>query len=204
MYYKNIIRSIKNYKVNFIIKILILSDFLIWSSYQFLSPIFAIFVTERINQSSLETIGLAAAIYLISKSIFEIPIGIYIDKSKSEKDDLYTAIAGTVLAAFVFFGFIFVSSVWQLYVLQIIMGLANALAFPGWYSMFTRHIDKEKAAFEWSLYDVLLGIGMAATAAAGGFLAEKFGFNIIFIIIGSATLLGALSLLSVKGIIYIK
>ncbi|MFW0861972.1 MAG: MFS transporter [Candidatus Komeilibacteria bacterium] len=183
---------------------LIFSDFLIWSSYQFLAPIFALFITDRINQSSIETVGLASAIYLISKSIFEIPVGAYIDRSKSEKDDLYTAISGTILASAVFFAFIFIGSVWELYILQIFMGLANALAFPGWYSIFTKHIDKEKAAFEWSLYDVLLGIGMAATAAIGGILAEQFGFNLVFIIIGTATFLGALSLLSIKNKIYTK
>jgi len=204
MYYKNLIRSVKSYKINFVIKILIFSDFLIWSSYQFLAPIFAIFITDRINQSSIETVGLASAIYLISKSIFEIPVGAYIDKSKSEKDDLYTAISGTILASLVFFAFTFIGSVWELYVLQIFMGLANALAFPGWYSIFTKHIDKEKAAFEWSLYDVLLGIGMAAAAAIGGVLAEQFGFNLVFIIIGAATFLGALSLLSIKNKIYTK
>ncbi len=204
MYYRGIARSIKNYQVNFVIKILIFSDFLIWSSYQFLAPIFAIFISDRIDNSSLAVVGIASAVYLISKSIFEIPVGAYVDKSRSEKDDLYTALVGTILSACVFFGFIFITSVWQLYLLQILMGMGNALAFPGWYSIFTRHVDRNKAAFEWSLYDVLLGVGMAATAAIGGFLAERFGFDVIFIIIGLFTLLGAFSLLSIKNKIYTK
>lgn len=197
MYYKSIFRSIRHYNVNLVIKILILSDFLIWSSNQLLAPIFAIFITDKI-QGSIEVVGIASAIYLITKSIFEIPIGVYIDKSKSEKDDLLTAIFGTLLTALVYFLYIFIADVWQLYLLQALMGLSAAVAFPGWYSIFTHHVDRGREGLEWSLYDVSLGIGMAAAAALGGFIAETFGFNVLFFIVGLFTLSGSLFLLIIK------
>ncbi len=197
MYHRLVSRSIRHYNVNIIIKILILSDFIIWSANQLLAPIFAIFVIDKIS-GSIEVVGIASAIYLISKSIFEIPVGTYIDKAKNEKYDLYTALIGTILVAVVYFMYMYITSVWHIYVLQALMGLGAALSFPGWYSIFTKHIDKGKEAYEWSLYDVLLGIGMAATAALGGFIAERFGFQVLFALIGSFTLLGALLLLMIR------
>lgn len=202
MYHRNIARSLRNLQINVVIKILILSDFVIWSAANLVSPIFAIFIAENIPGGSLEVVGIATMIFLISKSLFEVPVGIFIDRSKSEKDDLYTAIFGTILSAVVFFLYPEVSSVWQLYVLQGLAGVAGACAYPGWYSMFTKHIDKSKEAFEWSLYDVLLGVGMAVTAALGAFMVESYGFNLVFYVIGFATLLGALLLLIIQGKIY--
>ncbi len=168
MYSRTILRAIKNYQINIVIKILVLSDFLIWSSAQLLSPIFAIFITDKIN-GSIEAVGIASGIYLISKSIFEVPIGVFIDKTKSEKDDLYSAISGTLLTALCFFALTFINSVWQLYILQAIFGFAAAIAFPGWYSIFTRHVDKGKEAFEWSLYDCLFGYWNGWRSCSGRF-----------------------------------
>ena len=199
MYSRSILRSIRHYKVNLIIKVLIMSDFLIWSSYQLFAPFFAIFVTDKINGGSIEVVGISAAIYLVVKSVFEVPVGMYIDRSKSEIDDLLVSILGTSLTAVAYFSYMFIDSVAQLYILQCVLGLAAAIAYPGWYSIFTHHIDKRKEAFEWSLYDVILGIGMAASAAAGGFLAEQYGFDLLFLIIGLFTVLGAVLLFRIKG-----
>lgn len=126
-------------------------------------------------------------------------MGIWIDKTKAEFDDLYSALFGTVLTAAVYFSYNFVTDVWQLYCLQVLLGIGSAIAFPGWYAIFTKHIDKNKEALEWSLYDVVLGVGMAAAAAIGGILVTQFGFEVIFNIAGVTTLMGALLLLSLKN-----
>ncbi|MBU0612476.1 MFS transporter [Patescibacteria group bacterium] len=204
MFSRSIIRSIGHYKINVIIKVLIISDFLIWSSYQLFAPIFAIFVTDKIENGSIEIVGIASAIYLITKSLCEIPVGMKIDKSKSEKDDLYTAVFGTILTAIAYLTYIGINSIQELYLVQALLGVGSAFAFPGWYSIFTRHVDRGKEAYEWSLYDVLLGIGMAFAAALGGFLANSYGFNTLFIIIGVSTFFGAMLLLAIKKKIYNK
>ncbi len=151
---------------------------------------------------SVEVVGIAMALYLVVKSLFEIPVGIYIDRSKSEKDDLYTAIIGTVLTAASIFAYNFVTEVWHLYLVQVAYGISAAISHPGWYSIFPKHIDKHKEAFEWSMYDVLLGLGMAAAAAIGGFLADQLGFNALFNVAAVFTLSGAVLLLMIRKKIY--
>jgi MFS family permease len=143
-------------------------------------------------------------IYFLAKSLVEIPVGSFIDKNKSEKDDLYTALGGTLLTALCYILYPSISEVWQLYVVQALSGAGAAIAYPGWYTIFTRHVDKNKEGFEWSLYDVLLGLGMAGTAALGAFLINAFGFNAVFYGTGVMTAIGAFLLFVIRKKIYIR
>jgi MFS family permease len=75
------------------------------------------------------------------------------------------------------------------------------MAIPGWAAIFTRHIDKGKEAFEWSLESTAMGLGAGITGAIGGILASKFGFNIVFILVAVGAFMGSLLLLTIyKGI----
>lgn len=65
MYTKYVVRVIHELHVNWVIKLLILSDFLIWSAQQLFVPIFAIFVTEQIQGGTIEAVALTTSIYLI-------------------------------------------------------------------------------------------------------------------------------------------
>ena len=199
MYSQTLTRFIKQYKVNWIIKILIVSDFLIWSANQLFAPIFAIYITDNIANGTIEAVGFATAIYLIAKSIFQIPVGMYIDRTKSEKDDLYLAVFGTLLTGFVFLSYAFIGELWHLYILQAVLGISAAIGFPGWYSIFTKHIDKKRVAFEWSLYDVVLGLGMAGAAGSGGVLVATFGFSVVFVIAAISAVIGAFLLLLLQN-----
>lgn len=204
MYYRSIVRSIMNYKINLVIKILILSDFLIFVASNLLSPIFAIFILQKISGATMETVGICASIFYASKAIFEIPVGRFIDKTMSEKDDLYSALLGTVLTAGVYLSYCFLTSVWQIYLAQVVLGLCAAMAYPGWYSIFTRHIDGDKKAVEWSVYDVTMALGIAMAASLGAFIADQYGFYTLFVVISIVTTVGALLLLMIKNKIYLK
>lgn len=98
----------------------------------------------------------------------------------------------------------YINTVSQLYILQGLLGLSAAIAYPGWYSIFTKHIDKNKEAFEWSLYDVLLAMGMTLASALGGIMAQRFGFSVIFTISAISTILGAFLLLLVRKSLFTK
>ena len=150
-------RYLKNYNVNKVIKILILSDFIIWSGSQLFAPIIAIFIADNLVGGSIESAGIAVAVGLLVKAVLEMPVGMYIDKSPSERDDLYSIILGSFIMGATILMYSFITDVWQMYILQALMGAGAAISYPGWSSMFTKHIDKSREAFEWSLYDVFLG-----------------------------------------------
>ena len=177
--------------INKIIKVLTFSDLFLLTGFGFLSPIFAIFITERIQGGNAEVAGFSMAIYLITQSLVQIPFGRYLDRHQGEKDDLLFVMIGFLFASFVAFAYIFVSMPWHIYVLQAIYGLGMAMNIAGWPAIFTRHIDKGREAFEWSTRSTLVGVGAGISGALGGIIITEFGFEILFISIGIFGLIGA-------------
>lgn len=189
-------------KVNKVIITLIKADLVFLSAFGLTTPIFAVFILDQIKGGDVKMVGFAAAIYWILKSLFQIPISRFLDKERGEKDDLYCLVIGFLVAAIVPFGYIFSSFPWHIYVLQVIYGIGMAMYIPSWCAIFTRHIDKGKEAFEWSLNSSSLGFGIGITGAVGGILASQFGFNLLFVVVGIFAILGGLiPLLICKNII---
>jgi MFS family permease len=177
--------------MNRIIKVLILSDFIITSAFGFLAPIFALFLTDKIQGATIETVGFASAFYWIVAVLTRLPIARRVDRTPSEKDDFYFMIIGSILISAVPFLFILSSKIWHIYLIQAFYGLGYSLRLPGWFAMFTRHISKGREGYEWSLDGIVAGAGSAITAALGGVLASRLGFNALFIIIGVISIFGS-------------
>ena len=70
------------FSINKIVFFLIKADFFFFSALGLVAPVFAVFLTDRLKDGSLEVAGFATAIYWIAKSIFEIPIAKFLDKRK--------------------------------------------------------------------------------------------------------------------------
>jgi len=185
--------------INKVIKILILSDVALMAGLGFVSPIFAIFLTSQIKGGNVEVAGYAAAVYWIVVSLVVIPLGKYLDKNHGEKDDLWFIIIGNLLAASAVFGYLFSYLPWHIYLIQVVYALGMGMNVPGYTAIFTRHIDKGREAFDWSVRACLIGIGAGIAGALGGIVAHKFGFQVLFTGVGVFILLSAfLPLLIVK------
>jgi len=188
--------------VNKIIKTLIISDFFLNLGWGFLSPVFAIFILGRMAGSPVQAAqiaGLAALFYWIPKSFFQIPIGIYLDKKHGEKDDFWFMVSGTFMAAFIPIGYIFSSAPWHIYLLQAIYAGAMAMVIPSWLAIFTRHIDKNKEAFEWGMESTFIGTGAGVAGGLSGIIVAIFGFTTLFIFVSGLTILSAFLHLLIKN-----
>ncbi|MDP2664226.1 MAG: hypothetical protein Q8P08_02215, partial [bacterium] len=149
--------------INKVIRIMIASDVALLTGFGFVTPIFAIFITQKITMGdtaqAAQVAGFAMAIYWGVKSLFQIPFGKYLDKNHGEKDDLYFVVIGNILAAVAAFGFIFSFLPWHIFLLQGLYSLGMAMNIPAWTAIFTRHIDRGKEAFEWATRSTAIGIG---------------------------------------------
>jgi len=181
--------------MNFIAKILILSDIFIVSAFGFLSPIFAIFITDKIIGGTIETVGYSTAFYWLAALLIRLPLSRYVDKTKSENDDFIFMIIGSIIISAVPFLYVFSSKIWHIYLIQAIYGLGYSLRIPGWYSMFTRRLTKGREGYEWSISTMLSGFGTAITTALGGIMANRLGFNTLFIIAGTLSIIGSIILI---------
>lgn len=189
----------KKSKTNKIIKYLILSDIAFWTGWGLLTPVFAIFILDKIIGGSAFVVGIASAVVLIVKSILRIPIGRSLDKKASEKDDYFVMVLGTLIVSLTAFGFILAKFPWHIYFLEAIHGIGLALIFAGWMAIFSRHISKGNESTEWGLNETSIGLGMGVAGALGGWFVTKFGFDIIFLIVGGLGLVGVLILLGLKN-----
>ncbi|MEK7121669.1 MAG: MFS transporter [Patescibacteria group bacterium] len=179
-------------RISHVVKTLVISDFFINSGFAVFAPVFAIFITKQIDGGSLQVVGFAAAIFQIFKSGLQIPIAKYLDKNHGEYDDFYSMILGTFLIALVPFLYLFATKVPHVYMIQALYGIGASFAIPPWYAIFSRHLDKLQENVEWSLDSIAIGIGAATSAALGGILADKFGFQFVFLLGGVLAIFGAI------------
>jgi len=188
--------------VNKVTKILIVGDFFLNSAWGLLGPVYALFVVQRITGGdtalAAKVAGFAALCYWAVKSFLQIPIGKYLDKNHGEKDDFVFMILGVFLAGLVPFGFMLSFLAWHIFALEIIHAIGMSMFIPSWYAIFTRHIDQGKEAFEWGLDSTSLGFGVGVTGAAGGVIAAIFGFNVIFILVGTINMISVLLYLLIR------
>lgn len=169
--------------VNRVIRHLVLSDFFLNFAFGLLAPIFAVFVLQNIEGSTLKVIGLATTFYWISRTATTVPLSRLMDRTNGERDEYYFMIIGSFLMSSLSLFYIMAYLPWHIYLIQLIMGLANSMAVPAWRILFTDHIDRGRTGYEWSLEDVALGTAVGASAYFGSVIADRFGFELVFIII---------------------
>jgi len=178
-------------QINKIVKYLVLSDLVFWAGWGLITPVFAIFIVDRIQGGTAFVVGIASAIYWILKSILRIPIGMFLDKTIGERDDYWFLTVGLFMAAFVPFGYAIATLPWHIYMLQVFYAIGMAMSLSGWTAIFTRHIDKGKEATEWGIDATSVGLGAGISAAIGGWAVTQFGFALVLITVGILGLIGA-------------
>lgn len=169
--------------VNRVIRHLVISDFFLNFAFGLLAPIFAIFVLNNIDGSSLKVIGLATACYWIARTATTVPLSRLMDRTNGERDEYYFMIVGSFIMSSLPLFYIVSSLPWHIYLIQFLMGLANSMAVPAWRILFTDHIDRGRTGYEWSLEDIAIGLSVGASAYLGSVLADKFGFELLFIML---------------------
>ena len=186
--------------INNVIKILVSVDFFYNSAFGSFGPVFAIFITNQIAGGSAKVAGFAAAFYWLTKSVIQLPIARFLDKTDGERDDFWAMFFGYLFSGLVPIAYIFATEPWHLYVIQAFLGFCMAWAVPAWYSIFTRHVDKWRISFEWSLESVFaVGIATAAATAVGGYIADQFGFDILFAGAGLLAIISSFLLLPIRS-----
>ena len=167
-------------KINKVVKVMIFSDLFLNSGWGLIGPILAIFIIKNIQGADVKVAGIAVGIYLLVKSILQIPIAHYLDLNHGEKDDYAALLMGTFLTALTPIIFIFAKISWHIYIAQIIHAVGMAMAIPSWYAIFGRHIPKNREALCWGLDSSAMGLGAGIAGIVGGVVANKFGFVPLF------------------------
>jgi len=190
--------------INRVIKVLISSDFLLQSGWGLIGPIFAIFLTKQIQGGDLKMVGFVAATYWMAKSIIQPFIAHRLDRNHGEKDDFIFLVGGMYVANLIPLGYIFSTQPWHIFTLEFIRGVAMACVIPTWSGIFTRHINKGREAFSWSLESTGVGFAAGLAGAIGASLASIFGFKIVFVLVSIFGLMSSSLLILIRHQIFIK
>ena len=138
--------------MNRTIKLLMISDVFFMTGFGLIDPILAIFIKENLIGGTIFAAGVASTIFLITKSIVQLPFSRYVDRHDQKVRWLIT---GTFLIAAVPFIYFFADNVKYIYFAQIVHGLGSGLAYPTWLGLWSTHLDKKHESYEWSMYSTL-------------------------------------------------
>jgi len=198
------LRIVTDFKLPRLVRDFVLADFVLLAGWGLMGPIFSIFVIEKIAGATLVTVGITSAIYWLVKSVIQIPIAEYLDRTDGEKDDFMVLLGGLVLSGVAAFLFAFVDTVSKLYAVQFLHAIAFGLYVPSWSAIFSRHLDKNKYALSWSLDSTAIGLASGLTGFIGAAVANSFGFTSVFLAAGVLSLLSALIVFFVPDLILPK
>ncbi len=174
------------------------SDIFVLTGFGLIDPILGIYLNDNLVGGTIFSAGLASAIFLITKSLIQLPFSRYIDKH-GDLSDLKWLIIGTCFVASVPFFYIFANNIYWIYLAQFLFGIGSGLAFPSWTGLWSTHLDKNRESFEWSLYSTLVSIGTAVSAVVGGALAQYVGFIATFVCVGIMSLVGCFILMYLRS-----
>jgi len=161
---------------NNIIRILLISESF-WSfGAGLFFPIFAVFSTQI--GGDITDAGIAAAIFILATSVLEYPVGKLLDRYHEK----FFIVADYFLEAVVFIGYIFVQNIWQLFALQILLGIANAIGDPAWESLYGRSSPKKHSGSMWANSHLYIGIFNAIGILIGSYLVSMYGFSSVFVL----------------------
>ena len=157
-------------------------------------PIYAIFVKD-IGGDVLAA-GAAWSIYLIISGIGLFFMGKLEDRI--QKDKLFMLV-GYSITSLSFLGYFFVSSIIQLFLVQVLLGVGTMIVIPARDSFYTKYLEKGKFASQWANWESTWFIGAGIGALAGGFFAKIYGFRVLFLIMFVLSLIGLVIVTQLEG-----
>ncbi len=160
-------------------KILLIASSLWYFGEGLFGPLFAVYA-QKIGGDLLD-ITWAWAAYLIATGIFYVLVGKFVNKSKYKKQVM---IFGYGLNALLTFGYIFVHNTQQLFMIQIGLGIAEALSASIWDSLFAHHLEDKSNTFHWSIANGHPHFVSGIAIAIGGLIANYISFEALFLTMG--------------------
>ena len=181
--------------MNRVLKLLMFSDIFVVTGSGLIQPIIAIYIKDYPIGGTIFNIGLASMIFLITKSIVQLPFSRFVD---THDNKIRWLIIGTFLSVIVPFIYILAKDIKVIYFAQFLQGIGSGLAYPTWLGLWSANLDKKSRSFQWSLYDTSTGLGAAAASGVGAAIAQYIGFEFTFVIVGIMSLLGCLLLFGLE------
>jgi predicted MFS family arabinose efflux permease len=178
--------------VNRWVKSLIISDMVLVVSINLFAPIYAIFA-EKVG-GGIIVVGESWGLFAVTTGLFMIILG----RLEEKMNKMRWLITSYGLYCVVFAFYPLISNVYELFLVQILQGIALAINVPAWDALYTVHMDKGKESTEWGAYAGTWYVTSGVAAALGAFIVSAYSFSTLFYI------MLAISLISFFYMVYLS
>jgi len=169
------------------LKILLYTNGLVLLSAAMLGPIYALFV-EQIWWDLMDA-SIAGWMFALSAWITTLLFWRIADSS-NQKGKILSL--WYLLMGIGFFSYLFVESIIHLFLVQILIGLWEAIYSPAFDALYSENIHKKQSWTEWWIWEAVNYFSLAIGAFLWGLLATQYGFQAIFIIMWSFCFLSSI------------
>ena len=159
------------------LKIFTFSNSLMALAFGLFGPFYLIFINDI--GGSIENFGIAVGLVILSGAFVSLVAGRYSDVIGRKP----LLIIGGYSSALIVFLYTIIGSVWQLYLLQILSGVVISIFETSESAYLADITEKERRGADIGKYDAYVGFAEAFAIFAGGFLAGRFGFELIFYVV---------------------
>jgi MFS family permease len=143
---------------------------------------------------SIEQFGFAIGLMMLAQSVTSYYVGKYSDKLGRK---IFLIIGGFILAGVVF-AYTLITSLLQLYILQIINGITSSMQATMETTFLGDITKKIKRGADIGRFHAIVGIMAAVSMMAGGFVVGRLGFKIIFYITAAIIFVSTFMLFYIK------
>lgn len=168
------------------LKAIILANLVSYIGYQFFVPFYALFA-DNIG-ADIRTIGFIWSFYSILMAITMLIFGKLENSYSKEKIVVY----GFFLYSIGAFAFLLVSNIVSLLLVLAFNALMSGITIPAYKTLFTHLQDRGRESEEWSWLEASSMIAVSVGSAIGGIVLATFGFNGLFIIMGTIQIIAGI------------
>jgi len=163
------------------IKILIVSSIFYNIAAGLLGPIWAIYV-GTIGGGILDA-GSAYAVYTLFVGVLMLLLG----KVEDRMNRRIMFVFGRFLNFIGITGYLFVTNMIELFIVQGVLGAALAIINPTFTTIYSKSLDKGRESSEWAYWEGSVNIMYALAAFSGSLIASLYGFRILFALMSLAS-----------------
>jgi len=157
---------------NRVILYLTLSDSFVWGPFIIVANLSSLYLSNKLGADTVSFVGIGTGIYFLTRSLFQMPIGLLTDKIENDKDEVILLFLGILLMGLPFLFYPVINTPYQYYILQFIFGLGVSFNLPNWRKLFALNLDPGKEGFQYGFYEAVISISTAIFSAVIGYVAN--------------------------------
>lgn len=171
------------------LRILLLTNGMVLLASAMLAPIYAVFVGE-VGGDLLDA-SFAYGVFAAAAGVASLVIGRVSDRVNKKA----VVMLGYLLMGLGFLAYTQVDSVSELLLVQILIGIGEAIYSPAFDALYSAHLDHGKSGSEWGAWESLNYFSITIGAISGGLIVRHFSLDTMFLIMSLLAFLSVLYLL---------